>query len=233
MDKQISILQELIDTSKYTIVITGAGISMSTGIMDMQNMNVPEVMQITSMTVLRIFPNHYYKLLQKSFLKSMFVNGPSLTHNKLADFEKRGLVQGIITTNIDCLHSLAGSQNVAEIQGSFGVNKCLKCELRYDDVHIWNQGKTPRCRMCEGVIASFPVYSRFGLLNKEFQQASQWMARAELVIVAGSKGYYGDYFNYVNPEAKIVQINPQSTAFDSMAKYNIRKKADEVFRLLG
>ena len=107
MDKQISILQELIDTSKYTIVITGAGISMSTGIMDMQNMNVPEVMQITSTTVLRIFPNHYYKLLQKSFLKSMFVNGPSLTHNKLADFEKRGLVQGIITTNIDCLHSLA------------------------------------------------------------------------------------------------------------------------------
>lgn len=233
MDNQISILQELIDTSKYTIVITGAGISMSAGIMDMQNMNFPQVLQITSTIVLQSFPNYYYKLLRKSFLKSIFENGPSITHKRLADFETRGLVQGIITTNIDCLHSLAGSQNIAEIQGSLAVNKCLKCEQRYDDVHIWNQGKSPRCQRCEGAIATFPVYTRFGLINEEFQKASKWISQAELIIVVGSKGYYGSYFNNMNPQAKLVQINPQSTRFDHLAEHNIRNKADEVFSLLN
>lgn len=232
MDKQISQLQDLIDTSKYTVMITGAGISMPAGIMDMQHMNIPEVMQITSTIVLRTTPNHYYKLLKKSFLKAIFVNGPSITHKKLADFEKRELVHGVITTNIDCLHTLAGSQKVAEIQGSFGVNKCLHCGQHYDNVHIWNQGKVPRCQKCEGVIASFPVYTHIGLSDDEYHRASKWVSQAELVIVAGSKGNYGGYFNNINPKAKVVQINPQSTSFDNIAVLNIRRNADDVFRLL-
>ncbi|MBQ6274378.1 MAG: hypothetical protein IJK63_09170, partial [Oscillospiraceae bacterium] len=47
------------------------------------------------------------------------------THRKLAQLESVGKLQGIITTNIDCLHSIAGSENVAEIQGSFAKNTFL------------------------------------------------------------------------------------------------------------
>ena len=60
--------------------------------------------------------------LRKAFLNAMFENGPSIAHRKLEEYERRGLLQGVITTNIDCLHTLAGSRNVAEIQGSFGFN---------------------------------------------------------------------------------------------------------------
>jgi len=232
MDNQIVQLQEFIDTSSFTVVITGAGISMGVGIMDMEHMNVFQTMQTSLEPLVRARPKHSYKLLQKSFLRAMFVTGPSVTHKKLADLEKHGKVQGIITTNIDHLHTLAGSQMVAEIQGSYGVNKCLSCGERYDDVQIWNQGKAPRCQSCNGVIASFPVYTHVGLNNAEYQKAGRWISQAELVIVIGSKGMYGGYINHINPQAKLVQVNPKSTSFDKRATLNIRKNADEAFEML-
>lgn len=232
MDKQISLLQQLIDTSHHTIVITGAGISMPVGIMDMEHMNFLQVMQTSLEVMVRARPEHSYKLLQKTFLKTMFITGPSITHKKLAELEKRDRVHGIITTNIDCLHTFAGSKSVAEIQGSYGINKCLKCGQRHDDVHIWNQGKAPRCQKCTGVVVSFPVYTHIGVSNEDYQKAGRWMSQAELVIIVGAKGNYGGYFSHINPQAKVAQINPKQTQFDSIAELNIRKKADEVFSLL-
>ena len=122
MDEQILQLRDYINGSHYTVAITGAGISMAAGIMDFAHMNFPLVLQMSSSAVLKSTPNHYYNMARKAFLDAMFENGPSVAHRKLAEYERRGLLQGIITTNIDCLHTLAGSVNVAEIQGSFGFN---------------------------------------------------------------------------------------------------------------
>lgn len=233
MDEQITRLQELINESKFTVVITGAGISNTAGIKDMEYMNIVQTMQTSLEPMVRARPEHSYKLLQKSFLKAMFVTGATVTHRKLAELEAQGNVYGVITTNIDCLHSLAGSKNVAEIQGSYGINKCANCGEHYDDVQIWNRGKAPRCEKCNGVLLSFPVYTHIGMSEEASNRASRWMAQAELVIAAGSKGMYGGYISNISSKATVVQINPKSTQFDRMAKLNIRKTADEVFGLLA
>lgn len=168
--------------------------------------------------------------LRKAFLNAMFENGPSIAHRKLEEYERRGLLQGVITTNIDCLHTLAGSRNVAEIQGSFGFNKCLKCGQEYNDVQIWNQGKAPRCEKCGGVVGAFPVYKHIGLVEDEVRKARSFAAQAELVIIIGAQGSYGGiYYPYIRSGANIVQINPKATQFDAVAVLNIRKEADEVF----
>ncbi len=230
MDDKIMQLQELLDSSQYTVAVTGAGISVAAGIGDFQHMNFPVVLQMSSPAVLKSAPEHYYRMAQKAFLNAMFENGPTLAHRRLAEYEQQGLVQGVITTNIDCLHTLAGSQNVAEIQGSFGVNKCLKCEKQYNDVHIWNQGKPPRCS-CGGVIGSFPVYKHIGLIDREVQKARAWISRADTVLIIGAQGNYGSvWYPYIRSGAKIVQINPKPTQFDDIAVLNIHKDADPVFR---
>ncbi len=52
---------------------------------------------------------------------------------------------------------------------------------------------------------------------------------ADLVIVIGSKGMYGSvYFNHLNRNTKLVQINPKQTVFDGMATLNIKTAADKV-----
>lgn len=62
MDEKILTMKKLLDTSHFTIAITGAGISVPAGIMGFAGMNFPVVMQMTSMTVLKRTPEHYYKM---------------------------------------------------------------------------------------------------------------------------------------------------------------------------
>lgn len=233
MDHKIMQLQRLLNESNHTVVVTGAGVSMSSGIMDMEHMNVFQTMQTSLEVLVKARPEHSYKLLEKSFLKGMFEIGPTITHKKLTELETKGKVQGIITTNIDCLHKISGSNNVAEIQGSYGINRCMKCGKQYDDVKIWNTGKAPRCQSCNGVILSHPVYSHVGIYESDYQKANDWMSRTELVLIVGSKGMYGTYFNRRKQGTRLVQINPQSTQFDDVVDLNIVKESDEVFELLS
>ncbi|MCD8378943.1 MAG: hypothetical protein LUC95_01150 [Lachnospiraceae bacterium] len=51
-------------------------------------------------------------------IETMFSCQPSFAHYALEDLEKEGKLTGIVTTNVDCMHTIAGSENVAEIQGS-------------------------------------------------------------------------------------------------------------------
>lgn len=229
---EIQELKEMLLASQSTIVITGAGISNSSGIADMEKMNVTTTLETSLEPLVRMHPEHSYKLLRESFFKAMFEKGPSLSHRKLAELEEEGLVDGIITTNIDHLHSLAGSQNVAEIQGSYAINRCSKCKVHEDGVDIWNKGKAPRCSICNGIMLSFPVYSHVGVYEPAMKRANQWISQADLVLVVGSKGNYGSYLNNLSSSAKIIQINPHPTQFDSIAVLNIREKADTVFSQL-
>ena len=176
MENEIQVLQHLLNESRFTLVITGAGISVSAGIPSMHGLNLAETMQFISVRLLKSAPEHYYKVARHSFLDAIFGNGPTIAHTKLAELETEGMIQGIITTNLDGLHSLAGSKNVAEIQGSFGVNICLNCGKRKDDIRIWNQGKAPRCE-CGGLYCCYPVYSHVGLLQEAVKKAQSWASQ--------------------------------------------------------
>lgn len=232
VDEQVAQLRQLLANSRHTVVITGAGISMPVGILDMEHMNVLQVAQTAMEALVRLHPEHSYRLLRKSFLNAIFQTGPSLAHRKIAELEQLGLVHGVITTNIDHLHTLAGSQNVAEIQGSYAINRCLSCQMHDDGIEIWNRGKAPRCRVCDGIVVSFPVYSHVGVHTPDYNRAGSWVAQADLVIAVGSKGMYGGYLSRLNPQATVVTINPKATQFDGSASLVIRAHADDIFAQL-
>ena len=64
-------------------------------------------------------------------------------------------------------------------------------------------------------------------------KARDWLSRAELVLIIGTNGPYGNvYFNYIRHSAKIVQINPKHTQFDKIVNLNIHSKSDDVLSLL-
>ena len=129
-------------------------------------------------------------------------------------------------------NTLAGSTQVAEIQGSYAINKCSQCGHHNDNIEIWNNGHAPRCSKCNGLMLSFPVYSHVGVYEKAMTQAKQWMTKAELVLIVGSKGNYSYYLNNLSPSTPIIQINPQVTQFDNIATLNIKDEADNVFKKL-
>ncbi|MCD8352808.1 MAG: hypothetical protein LUC47_00595 [Clostridiales bacterium] len=224
MDK-IQQLADYIDQSSSIVATTGAGISVGGGGVTYGQM------RFASRGSGRRGSDEGSFL--PTYLETMFSYHPSFAHYALADLEAEGKLTGIITTNVDCMHTIAGSKNVAEIQGSLQVNCCSKCGRHSDGYEIWKQDELPRCQVCGGEILPWPLYSHIGLWDADVRKAREWISKADLILVIGTRGNYGDvYWSNRRRDATIVQINPGRTGFDSVANLNIRQNSDDVFQSL-
>ncbi len=229
MDEQIQKLKNYIDASQYTVAITGAGISIAAGGVTFDGM----FSKGGRPGWLSSDPDQIYRSYYDTFLRPTFEHGPTVAHLALAKLEQMGKLQGIITTNGDCIHTAAGSKNVAEIQGSFQVNICNDCGKWIYDYEIWNHGTMPTCPDCGGMVVPFSSYSHIGLYEPALKQAREWMSKADLILIIGATGCYTNtYWNYRKHGVRIIQINPSRTYFDSVATLNIRAEADPVFEEL-
>jgi len=224
MDK-IQQLADYIDRSSSIVATTGAGISVGGGGVTYGQMRMASRGGGRRGSDAGSF--------LPTYLETMFSYQPSFAHYALAELEAEGKLTGIITTNVDCMHTIAGSKNVAEIQGSLQVNCCAQCGRHYDGYEIWKQEELPRCEACGGEILPWPLYSHIGLWDADVRKAREWISKADLILVIGTRGNYGDvYWSYRRRNAAIVQINPGRTGFDSVADLNIRQGSDEVFQSL-
>lgn len=221
-------LKEYMDQSSRTVVVSGAGISYLYGMRRLkQSVGMMNARRVFSPSYVKKNPEKFYAIMKDAFLDATFVKGPSIVHKQLAKLESQGKIYGIVTQNMDCLHTVAGSKNVVEFQGSFRDNICIDCGERYDDYNIWNQGHMPYCPKCGSPImpASFS-----GVKNDSMSKAIDMISKADLIIVVGTTGFRSDeYLSRMNPNTKLVQINLSETVFDSMADLNIRADAGEVF----
>lgn len=225
---QIQQLSDYIDRSSHIVATTGAGISVAGG-----GVTYGQMLFSTRGAGRMRRPGDDYSSFLPTYLDTMFSYKPSYSHYALQDLEEEGKLIGIVTTNVDCMHTIAGSKNVAEIQGSLQVNCCAGCGRHYDGYEIWNQGELPRCELCGGEILPWPLYSHIGLWDEDVRKAREWMSKADLILAIGTRGNYGDvYWGYRKKNAVIVQINPGHTGFDRVADLNIREECDGVFQKL-
>ncbi len=234
MNENYRKLKEYMDQSNNTVVVTGAGISYLYGMRRLkQSVGILNARRVFSSGYVRKHPDKFYEIMKDAFLDATFEKGPSLVHQQLAKLEEMEKIQGVVTQNMDCLHTLAGSKNVAEFQGSFQDNVCVECGDRSFDVNVWNQGKMPHCKKCGGALmpTSFcmDLPSHDSIAKESMDQAADMIAKADLVIIIGTTGFRSEeYMRRLKADAKIVQINPSSTQFDSIAALNIHEEAAEV-----
>ncbi len=234
MDEQVKQLKEYMDASTDTVAVTGSGISYMYGMRRLkQQTNRADLMRKLTPQYVKKHPDEFYALMKDSFLDATFEMGPGPVHKQLAELEKRGKLQGIVTQNMDCLHTLAGSTNVVEIMGSFIDNTCMDCGRQYHDVMLWSHGEAPRCPECGGLLmpSNFDRSSNANKNSKDrMDRAADMIAQAQLVLIIGTTGFRSEeYLARLRPETTLVQINPGSTEFDRMVKLNIKKDAEEVF----
>lgn len=110
---QLDQAAQLLHESTNVYVITGAGISTSVGIPDLAHL--PRGRDLSSEMVLESDQQSFYQGFHQIFIDPIFNHGPSTAHRILARWGQQGIVKGIVTTNVDYLHELAGSQAVADI----------------------------------------------------------------------------------------------------------------------
>ncbi|MEZ0364372.1 NAD-dependent protein deacetylase [Mycobacterium sp. pUA109] len=109
-------------------VLTGAGISTDSGIPDYRGPDSPRSnpMTIGQFTGDPVFRQRYWARNHVGW-RHMAATVPNAGHRALAALERAGVVTGVITQNVDLLHSKAGSRTVVDLHGSYARVVCLGC----------------------------------------------------------------------------------------------------------
>jgi len=186
-------LAELIRESSATVVLTGAGVSVPSGIPDFRT---PETglwanvdpMEVAHIDVFERDPARFWSYYRPRF-QSLGDKRPNAAHEALAELERRGFVEGVITQNIDRLHRAAGSRNVVEVHGSIETSSCTRCMAVFDLDQVeglFDGDGVAICSTCGGAVK--PDVILFGELLSEsaMARARDLAERAELMICVGS-----------------------------------------------
>ncbi len=230
MSKEIDTLVSLIKESKCTVAVTGSGISHLYGMSRLKGSvtNRADLMGMLTPSYVSTHSEEFFTMMWNAFLEATFVKGPSKVHYQLVELEQKGKLQGIVTQNLDCLHTIAGSTNVIEFQGSFSDNVCISCGEKVYDYNVWNEGHAPRCPKCGAPLMPSNFAGRPD--SSKMQQAIELISKADLILVIGTTGFRSEeYLSKMRRDAKLVQINPSPTMFNSIAALNIKEPAETVF----
>ncbi len=186
-------LAELIRESSCTVALTGAGVSVPSGIPDFRT---PETglwenvdpMEVAHIDVFERDPARFWSYYRPRF-HSLGDKQPNAAHEGLAELERRGLLEGVITQNIDRLHRAAGSRNVVEVHGSIETSTCRRCAASYGIAEVdglFGEDGVAVCASCEGPVKPDVVLFGEMLPDAAMRQAQELAARAELMLCIGS-----------------------------------------------
>ncbi len=195
MDRIDRLFQELA-AARHALVFTGAGISTLSGIPDFRGSHGVyrkqwhglEVEEILSLDCFRVHPEYFYEWA-RTFVYGLENYRPNLVHRAVAEWERRGLIHGVYTQNIDILHQKAGSRMLYELHGSPASHHCLGCgrSFDYDTIApLVRRGEVPHCPDCRAVIKPDIVFYGEMLDETLLEQAFREFSRADLVLVLGS-----------------------------------------------
>jgi NAD-dependent deacetylase len=191
--REVERLAELLGRSRRAVALTGAGVSVPSGIPDFRT---PETglwanvdpMEVAHIGVFERDPERFWSYYRPRF-QTLGDKEPNRAHGALAELERRGLIEGVITQNIDRLHRAAGSENVIEVHGSIETSSCLECGCAYglEEVEeLFDERGVAICPACGGAVK--PDVVLFGELLPEeaMARATELAEGAELMLCVGS-----------------------------------------------
>ena len=232
MQKNIEQIAQWVVDSKTIVVFVGVGLSTESGIPDFRSPGGvwekydPEDFYFDNFLSKETAREKYWQMATEMY-DSMKDAEPNAGHYAIAELERLGKLDCLITQNIDGLHYKAGNsqEKVIELHGTAMHVACLKCYKRYDRPEIQGRiakgEKAPRCDACGGLLK--PATISFGQSMPEWEtaEASRRSGESDLFMVIGSS-------LVVHPAAsmpvvakrsgaRLVIINRDETACDAMA----------------
>lgn len=186
-------LAAMLHESTSTVVLTGAGVSVPSGIPDFRTPGTGLWENVDPMEVAHIDAFHGDTARFWSFYRPRFgelrTKAPNGAHEVIAELERRGLVDGVVTQNIDRLHRAAGSRRVIEVHGSIETSSCTSCATSFTlelvDSLFGDDG-VAICTECEGKVKPDVVLFGEFLPEAAMREATALCEAADLVICIGS-----------------------------------------------
>jgi NAD-dependent deacetylase len=230
----VSDLATLLRERQPCVVLTGAGISTESGIPDFRSPTgiwaQYDPMEYATIDAFRRDPVKVWEFyaLRLDALRSA---EPNAGHVALAELERRGLVEAVVTQNIDGLHQRAGSREVVEVHGSIREAVCLRCGER-----VRLEQPAPECPHCGELMK--PGVVMFGELLPEgaMERAGELARRAGLLLVVGSAlevyPVAGLPDETLSAGGALAIVNRGSTPYDGRADLKVDAGAGETLSTL-
>ena len=181
---------------EHAVFFGGAGVSTASGIPDFRSADglysqhfayPPETM--LSHSFYEAHPAEFFRFYRERMIA--LDARPNACHVKLAELERTGALDAVVTQNIDGLHQAAGSQRVWELHGSVHRNICQRCGAVYGAAQMVSRELEdaegiPHCPVCGGAIKPDVVLYEEPLDEDVLEGAVRAIAAADLLAVGGT-----------------------------------------------
>lgn len=221
-------LAELVREAGSVVALTGAGISVPSGIPDFRSPGTGlwekvDPMEVAHIDVFRREPERFWSFYGDRFA-TLREKQPNGAHAALVSLEERGILDAVITQNIDMLHRRAGTRELIEVHGTIATSSCLACGASFSldeaRARLAADGAMPRCDCGEPLKPDVVLFGEM-LPPGAMERAAELAAGADLLLCVGSS-------LEVYPVAGLPQVTLQSggrialvtqgpTPFDSAA----------------
>jgi len=216
MDELIEKAARIIIESKLTIALTGAGISVESGIPDFRSKGGlwdrfdPE--EYATIYAFKDSPEKVWQML-KEMEQIVDKARPNEAHAGLAELEGMGLLESILTQNIDNLHQEAGSRNVIEYHGNSRTFTCIWCNKKYD--YKDKRGEYPPKCECGKILKPDVIFFGEAIPPLAMARSSQLASTCQALLIIGTSAVVSP-FNILPRQAKqagskIIEINLERT----------------------
>lgn len=206
--------------SSHAIAVTGAGISVESGIPSFRGTDGIWVKYpVEEFATIDAYVSNPRKVWQlwRELADQLGDTKPHAGHVALAELEAAGVLKAVITQNVDHLHQDAGSKKVIEYHGNARHLRCLECgaEKPFDRANV--PPTPPYCPACRGLMK--PDVVMFGeLIPGEAMVEADMLARqSDVVLIVGTSAqvFPAARLPYTAKErgAFIIEANVEPTAF--------------------
>ena len=228
-------LADDIRASKKTIALTGAGISVESGIPDFRSAGGlwsrydPE--EYAHIDGFHRDPVKIWNMLRE-IIAVIRAAEPNPGHRALAELEEMGYLSSVITQNVDGLHQAAGSRRVIEFHGSNRYLICLRCGYRGETEAFDTDATVPRCPQCDAVLKPDVVFFGEPIPGDAMREAFEEARQADLVLVIGTSAVVFPASSIPSTArdrgARVVEINLEETPLTGrVSDYIIQAPAGE------
>ncbi len=236
MDELIKKAAEDLSGAKMVTALTGAGISVESGIPPFRGKGglweKYDPMEVAHIDAFLQNPTKAWNLLFKDMKEVLDKATPNDSHKGLAKLEAFGILKTIITQNVDGLHQMAGNTDVIEFHGNMAWQRCMECDAHFKTSRVEITEIPPRCH-CGGIVRPNAI-----LFGEMIPQEALWRSRqvatdCDVMLVIGTSAVVqpAALMPVVAKEsgAKIIEINPESTLLTGeISDYLIKGPAGDV-----
>ncbi len=191
----LALLCERMRAASSVVALTGAGISVPSGIPDFRSpgsglWEKVDPMEVAHIDAFHRDPARFWRFYGERFA-TLAGKQPNEAHRALVAMEQSGLLEAVITQNVDMLHRKAGARELVEVHGSIASCSCLGCGEsvsleRARSLLAHDREGVPRCPRCGEPLKPDVVLFGEMLPQQALDRARLLCERAQVLLCIGS-----------------------------------------------